>query len=223
MKTFIIIPAYNEEQTIAGVLDKIQTVGYKNIIVIDDGSTDKTSRIAENKNVIVLRHLINRGLGGALGTGVQAAVSLGADIIVTFDADGQHDVLDIEKLIKPIKERKADVVIGSRLLNPAGMPYSRRILNIMGNIVTYMLFGLYVTDSQSGMRAFTRNSAQLINIKTNRMEVSSEIIREIKQHKLKLIEVPIKAIYTPYSLSKGTSFIVGIKMVLKLLIHRLMT
>ncbi len=219
LKTYIVMPAYNEEKSIGKVLKDLKRAGYKNIVVVDDGSKDKTSEIAKRENAIVLRHLINRGLGGALGTGIAAALKKDADIIVTFDADGQHAVSDIKKLTEPIKKKQAEIVIGSRLMNSKGMPLIRRIGNWELNFVTYLLFGIFVTDSQSGLRAFSRNAAEKIDIQTNTMEVSSEIIKEIKEKKLKLKEVPIKAIYTEYSLKKGQKFLNGFRIIQKLFIN----
>jgi hypothetical protein len=102
-----------------------------------------------------------------------------------------------------------------------GMPWYRQVANHLGNFVTFLLFGAWVTDSQSGFRAFTSYALSKIVIHTNRMEVSSELIAESKHNNLKLVEVPIKAIYTDYSLSKGNNFFVGIKILLKLVLKRL--
>ncbi|MFA6529105.1 MAG: glycosyltransferase family 2 protein, partial [Candidatus Gracilibacteria bacterium] len=181
-----------------------------------------TYEVAKKAGVHAVRHSLNRGLGGALGTGLKLAVSMKWPIMVTFDADGQHDVNDIEKVCVPILQGKADVVIGSRMKNSIGMPFHRRILNFLGNLVTYAFFGIWCSDTQSGLRAFSLDAGKRIQIRTNRMEVSSEIIREIKVRGLKMVEVPIKAIYTDYSLSKGQSLYTGIKTFLKLLLHRLM-
>ncbi|MDD5015272.1 MAG: glycosyltransferase family 2 protein [Atribacterota bacterium] len=221
LKAMVVIPAYNEEKTIQGVIKGVKNY-IKDIIVVDDGSTDHTSKLAQGEGVIVYRHIINRGLGGALATGIQGALLEGADIILTFDADGQHRAEDIPRIMKPIVEEAADIVIGSRLLDShKNMPPSRRIANRIGNTITYALFGIKTTDSQSGLRCFNRKAAQSIDIKTNSMEVSSEIIKEIKAHNLKLAEVPIEVIYTDYSLSKGQSFFTGLKTVLKLIILKL--
>ena len=114
------------------------------------------------------------------------------------------------------------MVIGSRMLTGfVGMPLHRRIAQLVGNVVTFVLFGAWVTDSQSGFRAFTGYALSKIQINTNRMEVSSELIAEVKRNHLVLVEVPIKAIYTDYSLSKGQNFFVGLKTVLKLVVRRL--
>lgn len=211
----VVIPAYNEEITLAEVIADVKQQGFK-MIVVDDGSRDLTYQIAKNSNVIVYHHMINRGLGGALSTGIQAALEQNADIIVTFDADGQHKAKDIPLLIEPIIKGEAHVVIGSRFLEKNKMPYYRRLANKTGNIITFILFGIWVSDSQSGLRAFHNKAAQALNIETCTMEVSTEIIKEVKKNHLSLKEIPIQAIYTDYSLSKGQSFALGIKTLLKL-------
>ena len=221
MKTSIVIPAYNEEKTIAKVIHNVRKY-WQNIIVIDDGSSDSTFDLASGLGVHVYRHIINRGLGGALGTGIVAALRHEADIIVTFDADGQHQAEDITRLIKPIEEGQADVVIGTRTSDKKGMPMTRQLANTMGNLVTRILFGLWVSDSQSGLRAFSARAAEKMQIRANRMEVSSEIIQEIKKHDLRLKEIPIKSIYTEYSLSKGQGFMTGLKTLMKLVLMRLL-
>lgn len=218
---WIVIPAYNEGTALKEVLVLLKEHGYHNTLVVDDGSKDKTFEIAKQHAKVAISHRLNRGLGGALGTGIIAALRMGAEYIVTFDADGQHDVNDLPKVLAPLKSGEAEVVIGSRLLQPEGMPWFRRIQNRVGNVITLILFGVWTTDSQSGLRGFSRSAAEQIQIKTNRMEVSSEIIHEIGRKKLRFTEVPIKAIYTDYSLSKGQSLFVGIKTLAKLLLHRL--
>jgi UDP-N-acetylglucosamine---dolichyl-phosphate N-acetylglucosaminyltransferase len=220
MKTFALIPAYNEATTIADVLSRTRPY-VDGMIVIDDGSTDRTAEIARAQGSMVVTHVINRGLGAAIGTGFAVAQKLGVEVVVTLDADGQHDPAEIKTFVEAI-EKGADVVIGSRMLTGfVGMPLHRKAAQIIGNLVTFCLFGAWVTDSQSGYRAFTRYALSKIQIKTNRMEVSSELIAEAKRHSLTLVEVPIKAIYTEYSLSKGQSFFVGIKTLFKLVVRRL--
>ncbi|MBI4257290.1 glycosyltransferase family 2 protein [Candidatus Uhrbacteria bacterium] len=220
MKILALIPAYNEETSIADVLSHTRPY-VDDIIVVDDGSVDRTAEIARTHGAIVVSHVINRGLGAAIGTGFVAAQKLGADIVITLDADGQHDPAQIKPFIEAI-EQGADMVIGSRMLTGfVGMPVYRRVAQVVGNLATFFLFGAWVTDSQSGFRALTKYALSRIQIKTNRMEVSSELIAEAKRNKLMLVEVPIKAIYTDYSLSKGQSFLVGLKTLLKLVVRRL--
>ncbi|MBW2995619.1 glycosyltransferase family 2 protein [Candidatus Woesearchaeota archaeon] len=223
MKLFIVIPAYNEEKSIGKVIDDLNRAGYHNIIVVDDGSKDKTAEVvSRKKDVILCRHLINRGLGGALGTGLDAAYENGADMAITFDADGQHCVSDIPNMVKPIKDGKADVVIGSRMIDHKGMPLVRVIGNWGLNLITWFLFGVWTTDSQSGMRAFNRKALYNIETRTSRMEVSSEFFKEIRRHELRFAEVPIKVIYTEYSMRKGQSSWNAIKIVFKLIIRKIM-
>jgi len=220
MKLAVVIPAYNEEKNIGKVLDCVRKYT-ENIIVVDDCSQDKTGEIALKKGVKVCRHIINRGLGGALGTGIKVAILNRADIIVTLDADGQHDSDEIPKLISPIIKGEADFVIGSRFVEKQKMPKSRIFANRLGNIITWIFWGANCSDTQSGMRAFNLCAARKIEISTQGMEVSSEIIKEIKLNNLRLKEVPIKAIYTQYSLSKGQGFVVGFKTFIKLLILKI--
>jgi glycosyltransferase involved in cell wall biosynthesis len=223
---FIVIPAYNEEKMIGNTLRNLKKEGYKNIIVVDDGSADKTSEIAKKENVIVCRHILNRGLGGALGTGIKCALLYKPRIIVTFDADGQHHPKDIEKVAKPILEEGYDVVVGSRLMDKnevKNMPIVKRIGNWGLNFITYLMGGYFTTDSQSGLRAFSYEAAKKIigDLKSNRYEVSSEFIVLFKKHKLKFKEVPIKTIYTEYSMSRGTNVKTGFKILFKLIMQKI--
>jgi len=221
MKTVVVIPAYNEEKVIQGVLDEVkQLIAPENIIVIDDGSYDNTAQIVKNNGITVYSHIINRGLGGALGTGLKAGLLHDADAVITLDADGQHKPEELKNLLEPLEKDQADVVIGSRFLTSQKMPKMRRLFNFVGNMITWVLFGIWTTDSQSGYRAFNRRAARLIEIKTNKMEVSSEFFKEIKGNNLRLKEVPITAIYTEYSMSKGQSFTEGLKTVVRLILLR---
>ena len=202
MKTYIILPAYNEEKVIKEVITDIQKQGYSNIIVVNDGSSDNTYQEAKSTGIITLSHPINRGKGAATQTGIDAAKLLNADIIVTMDSDGQHNPKDIKKLIQPILNDKADVVIGSRMLNTKGMPKSRIIMNKIANIVTYIFFGIMVSDSQSGFRAYNRKAYTSVYTYMDRYEFESEMLGQIKNAKLRIKEVPIKVIYTDYSKNK---------------------
>jgi glycosyltransferase involved in cell wall biosynthesis len=220
----VVIPAYNEEKTIEEAVRGAKQYCDK-VIVINDGSSDKTEEKARLAGALVLSHLINRRytLGAALQTGIKAALLLGADIIVTFDADLQHNPLDIPRIAQPIIEKKAEATIGSRFAQSLALSNAphRRLGGIIANLLTWFLYGHYVSDSQSGLRAFSRNAALKINLKSSRMEVSSEIIGEIFRHNLKLIEIPINPIYTPYALSKGQNFRLGIKTAWWLIMRRL--
>ena len=224
MKIFIVIPAFNEGTVIQDVIREIKEEGYENIIIVDDGSKDNTySKAKEIKGITALRHKINRGKGAATKTGIEAAKLLGAEIIVTMDGDGQHDPKDIKKLVEPIIKNEFDVVLGTRLKNPEGMPLYKRLHNWIANLVTWYLFGIWVTDSQSGFRVYSRKAADSINTRYDRYEYDSEVIREIYLRKLSFTEIPITVRYTEYSMGKehGQGIINGFKTLYKM-IWRLM-
>ncbi len=223
-KIIIVLPAYNEGKVIGKVIAGIRKEGFRDIIVVDDCSADDTLGKAEAAGARVVSQFINRGAGATTKTGIDFALLDGADIIVTMDSDGQHSPKDIKKVIRPILDKRADVVIGSRLLNPEGMPLIRRIANWIGNVSTYILFGVWTTDSQSGFKAFSRKAAERIDIKTNRYEFSSEVMSEIGKMRLKFAEVPIKVIYTDYSLGKGhgQGFVNGLKTLAKLILRKIL-
>lgn len=199
---WIVIPAYNESAIIGDVIHEIRHAGYSNIIVVDDGSKDDTEKQARQTGVITLRQKLNRGKGAATKTGIEAAKLLGADIVITLDGDGQHDPNDIPALIRPILRNHSDVVLGSRLIDPKGMPKYKILHNKISNLLVWYFYGLYVTDSQSGFRAYSRHAAEVINTSTDRYEYDSEVIREIYRYKLRYTEVPIAVRYTDYSMGK---------------------
>jgi len=215
----IIIPVYNEEPAIGGVLREIMKAGHRNIIVVDDGSGDNTATIARRHKVLVLRHLLNRGKGAAVKTGIMAAKSLQADIVVTFDGDGQHDPEDIGLLLIQMRQGY-DVVLGKRDFRDKHIPFYRVVGNLFGNALTWLLYGLWVSDSQSGLRAYSRKALSAIHTTTDRYEYDSEVIREIKRHNLKYREMPMHVRYTSYSMGKTNKQTVvnSIKMALKMLI-----
>lgn len=219
-KIWIVIPAYNEEAVIQNVIREIQNAGYQNIIVVDDGSRDRTyEKSREATGIIALRHMINRGKGAAIKTGIEAAKLLDADIVVTLDGDGQHNPKDIESMLRHIHEGY-DVILGSRLKDCRNMPRYKIIHNHIGNFFVWMLYGLWVTDSQSGFRAYSRKALRLIDTRTDRYEYDSEVIREIHRHQLKFIEIPIEVRYTEYSMSKEQKMNLqnGIKTLIKMMI-----
>ncbi len=214
-----VVPAYNEEQEVGNVVRN--TLPFVDrVLVVDDGSTDNTAQVARDAGAVVVAHAINRGLGASLGTGIKSARKIGGKKIITLDADGQHLAEEIPLFVRALDGH--EVVLGSRMIEMKGnMPVFRRAAQRVGNMLTYVMFGLMVSDSQSGFRGFSAAAADALEIKTDRMEVSSEIISEIQKSGFKWTEVPITAIYTEYSLSKGQSFTVGIKTALKLFIHRI--
>jgi glycosyltransferase involved in cell wall biosynthesis len=218
-KIVAVIPAYNEAGHVGEVVRSVSD-HVDHVVVVNDGSRDQTAEEARSAGAFVCSHLVNRGLGGGVATGLQAALWLGADIIVTLDADGQHVPHEVREVTGPIVRGEADFVIGSRLMNPKGMPLVRRLANRAADLCTRLIFGVRVNDSQSGFRAFSRRVAESIEIRTSRMEVSSEIVVEVARRGFRIAEVPITVIYTDYSLSKGQSFTVGLQTLAKLLVRR---
>ena len=223
MKTVIVVPAFNESAAISKVLTgipkKLKGISQLSTLVVDDGSGDNTSQKAKKAGVFVVRHVINRGLGAAIKTGLDWAKSQGADIAVTFDSDGQHDPTDIPRLIQPILNKDADLVIGSRFKKKQSIPADRLILNWFANLTTLVMFGVHSTDSQSGLRAFSKKAMAQIDLKADRMDFSSEILIEAKRHNLKIEEIPIKDIYTDYSRKKGQKNLNAIPVFARILIR----
>lgn len=219
--TYIVVPAFNEEKTVSEVIEDIASHDY-NVILVDDGSKDNTyknskkSQIKFPQRIFIVRHIINRGLGAALKTGMETALVHNAKYIVTFDADGQHAFDDIDKVVKPLIRDDVDVVIGSRPFED--MPFSKNFANTVMNILTRIFYKANVKDSQSGLRAFKANSVSKINIISRGYGVSSEIIREIVKNNFKLEEITITTIYTPETQAKGTNAFVGLKILIKMII-----
>ncbi len=217
---YIVMPAYNEEKTIKDVMRELISLDL-NIIVVDDGSSDDTSSVVIDfikqypNKVNLYRHPLNRGLGAAISTGIEAALTYNSEIIVTFDADGQHHSQDLIPLCQPIIQNQADVVIGIR--NFDEMPFRKKFGNVVMNIITLIFYGKDVEDSQSGLRAFNHKAAELLELHSRDYGVSSEIIGEIRRKNLQMAEVPMSTIYTDYSLSKGTNTKVGLKILAKLI------
>lgn len=222
MKLWIVIAAYNEQHSIGQVTKELADAGYKNVVVVDDGSADRTSAIAKKYTKHVVRHAINRGQGAALKTGIDYALAHDADIIVTFDADGQHRVQDIPAMIAPIERGEVDVTLGSRFLKSgSNVPFFRKLLLKGGAWVIGLLYGIKLSDSHNGFRALSEKAAEKIDITMDRMEHASEILSEIKKKKLKYKEVPVVIKYTKYSMEHGQSSWNSLKILYKTILHRL--
>ena len=194
--------------------------GYENIIVIDDGSVDKTSEIVKKFNTLLVRHPVNMGPGAAIKTGIDFALLNGAEIIVTFDADGQHLAKDIYELIKPIIFNNVQITLGNRFLNNTSkVPVFKRIILKAGALLMFLMYGILSSDSHNGLKAMSKSAALKIDIKSNGWEYCSEIIEEIMLKKIRYQEVPVTVKYTDYSIKKGqkiyNSFYIFSKMFVK--------
>ncbi|QQG51686.1 MAG: glycosyltransferase family 2 protein [Candidatus Berkelbacteria bacterium] len=233
MRLAVIIPAYNEAKVIGEVLDrfldttkKLRRSGFQcELLVIDDGSSDKTAEIARSKGTRVVSHIVNLGLGGAISTGLLIARREGFDAAITIDSDGQHSPKDLEAMAKEVAKKKADFIVGSRWLKDDGdAPFLRRFGNkYVMNILTLVFTGVRTSDSQSGLRAFGPRAVEKLRLIPSRMEVSTEIFREVGRHSLKIREIPIEAIYTEYSLRKGQRVLNGLNITWRLMMRRLLS
>lgn len=218
---YIVIPAKDEATRLAPVLQSLRQHGYKDIIVVDDGSSDQTANLAREYGCIVLQHLINLGSGAATQTGLEFASKQQADFILTMDADGQHVAEDIDHLVEEIQKGQWDVIIGSRFMNPTdGVPTSRRLFNRIASGVTWLITGVYVTDSQSGMKIMTGDFAKKVEFHFNGFEFCTELFHIIRRNKGRFKEIPIQAIYTQDSMQKGQNIWIGFRMLFRLLLWK---
>jgi len=221
MDVCIVIAAYNESSRSGKVIDELSKE-YSNIVVVDDGSTDGTyKKLVGNNRITLLRHSVNRGQGAALKTGIEYAKKNGADIIVTFDADGQFLEKEIKKVVAPVSEGEVDIVLGSRFLGKAvNIPIMKKAVLKLGVLFVFLLYGIRITDSQSGFRAFSKKAADKIVLTCDRMEHAGEFFYEIVRNKLKYKEVPITVIYDRYSVGKGQGWTKSIDLGLKMIFRR---
>lgn len=213
--TLVGIPAYNEEKNIGSIITKLSNEGY-DVLVCDDGSSDMTGEIAKKLGATVINHEKNRGYGASIRSIFLKAKELNVDNLVTFDADGQHRIQDIPKLLIALEDHQADIVIGSRFLGDEStdMPlYRKKGIKAITKI-TNISSEIKLTDSQSGLRAYNNNAIYKITPSELGMGISTEILIKANQNKLKIIEVPIKVIYegdtsTHNPVSHGASVILS--------------
>ncbi len=207
VRAFFVIPSYNDAIGLDRVLPQFQEHPHLNTVVVDDCSTDFTAKtLTKYPHIHHIRHPINLGQGAALKTGIEFALSRGADAIVTFDADGQHQLIDALSMLECLKQQHCDVVLGSRFLNSrntVNMPNTRRLVLKLAVWFTKISTGLELSDTHNGLRALSKKAAQSINISQDRMAHASQILSEIARLKLKYVEHPVTIIYSEYSLQKG--------------------
>ncbi|NRB62546.1 MAG: glycosyltransferase family 2 protein [Saprospiraceae bacterium] len=213
---YIIIPAKDEDTRIGQVVDSILDLGYSNVIVVDDGSSDQTRSTVQLKGVTVVSHAVNLGVGAATKTGIEVALEKGAQYLVTMDGDGQHFADDIPALVSTLVSAHVDCVLGSRFkMKGHAIPKARIFMNQIGNIITALITGLWVSDSQSGMKAFTADFGRKLDFQFSGYEFCTEFIHFLRQHKASFKEVPIKVHYSSETMKKGQSFKNGFRMLIK--------
>ena len=214
MNVAIGIPAFNEEKNIAKIITKLNKF-YDSIIVCDDGSSDLTYDISKNLGAIVVKHEKNMGYGAAIHSIFKKCVEIGSDVLVTFDADGQHRIEDIPAVLEPIENKKADIVIGSRFLDKkTELPNYRKIGIKIITGVTNASIKKKLTDSQSGFRAYSNQVLSQINLTDIGMGISTEILIKASNQKLQIVEVPITILYegntsTHNPISHGSSVLIS--------------
>ena len=214
MKIIIGIPAFNEEKNIGAIVAKLK-IKYDHVIVCDDGSSDMTQTIASSLGAIVVKHTKNLGYGAAIKTIFNESKKTDGDILVTFDADGQHQISEIDSVLKPLLENKADIVIGSRFLGKTkNLPKYRKfgIKTITG--LTNTMTGSNLSDAQSGFRAYSKNILNEISPTDSGMGISTEILIKSTKKNMKIVEVPITISYENNShsqepISHGASAIIS--------------
>ena len=214
MKVTVGIPAYNEEKNIASIIVKLKKISSE-IIVCNDGSVDSTAEIAEKLGATVINHTKNLGYGSAMKSIFLKSKEIGSEVLITLDADGQHDVNDIEKILKPITDKKCDIVIGSRFLEKSeNIPNYRKLgINIITKITNATMKD-HLTDSQSGFRAYSNKVINEISPSESGMGVSTEILIKASNKNFRIGEVPITVSYegdtsTHNPVSHGTSVLLS--------------
>jgi len=203
---YFVIPAYNEAEVIGNVAKNLLDYGFKKIVIVNDGSNDATEKILSQMPVILLNHPINRGQGAAIRTGIEFCIrQQDCKYIVTFDADGQHRIEDVETMLEKIKHSDCDIVLGSRFLGKKSvkMPIGRGVMLMAATIFLRTINGLPLTDAHNGLRLFKVEVADKIAPSVDNFVHASEIPYLIRKHKLKYQEIPVQIDYTEYSLRKG--------------------
>ena len=205
MNFFVVIPAHNEKSHIASVIAGVMKTT-KNIIIVDDGSSDDTYTEAQKSGKTVLKHVINLGKGAAMKTGAEMAIKLGAEAIIFIDSDGQHKPADIPRLAKELE--KADIVFTYRNLKSEHMPIVKKMGNNFLNMLMKLLFGISLADTQCGFKAVTASAYKKMNLISNDYNIESEIAAKAGKHRLKYMQIPIETVYRDKY--KGTTILDGI-------------
>ena len=220
-----LIRTYNEWEHLLQTIENIKNAWYNKILLVDDGSKDGTKEKLEKRNdIYYIRHLVNLWAGAALQTGFEFIKryknSLNINYIVTFDADGQHQVNDLETFKKTFeKNPDLDVVLWSRFIQDTAfnIPLHRKIILFLAKIFTFFISSITVSDPHNGFKMFKLSAIEKIHLTLNNFEYASELIDQIAQNKLKYKEVPVNIIYTEYSLSKWQKSLNAINIVIKMI------
>jgi len=219
----ILIPAHNEGNQIASTVLELKKY-FKNIVVVDDGSTDNTFENVLKLGVLSVKHPINLGQGASIQTAITVALSSypECEFFITFDADGQHSVDSAIEMLNLIQSQNCDVVLGSRFIHKESngqMPQKKKFILKLGILFTRLDTGLKVTDTHNGLRVMNKRFAKSLNLKQNGMAHASEILAHIKSSKATWIEAPAEIFYTDYSKKKGQSVLNAVNILTEMM-HR---
>lgn len=218
---WVVVPAYREAAVVGEVVAGLRQ-RFTHVLVVDDGSGDDTAERARAAGAEVMRHAINLGQGAALQTGIDQALRLGARVIVTFDADGQHRPEDAWALAQEVLAGRADIALGSRFLGgTVGMPRARRWMLKAAIGLTWLLHGRRLTDAHNGLRALSADAARRIRIRHNGMAHATEIVHQSLRLGLRVVELPVLIVYSPYSLAKGQKLSNSLAILADLITRRL--
>jgi glycosyltransferase involved in cell wall biosynthesis len=219
----IVIPARNEAPRLPDVLDSLPSslpgIGRIDRLIVDDGSHDGTAELAREHGARVARHAVNLGKGAALRTGCEVALKFGADLIVTMDADGQHQAADLPRLLQPLLAGEADVVLTYREASSGSMPAVLKFGNVALSALVKLFFGVAIRDSQCGFRAFTAAAYPQLRWEARDYSVESEMLMRMARNHLRFAEIPIATVYRDRF--KGTQPIDGVRILGQLLRWRL--
>jgi glycosyltransferase involved in cell wall biosynthesis len=202
----IVIPVYNEDQVLGEVLKDVLST-FANVVCVDDGSSDKSADVVRSSKAVLVSHPMNLGQGAALQTGIEAALQIPqVKYLVTFDSDGQHSVSDALAMVERLRQGGVEVVFGSRFLDErTNVGLLKKSVLKLAVLYTNALSGVKLTDAHNGLRAFTRNVAQSIELTHNGMAHATEIVNQISRGKFAYTEMPVHIVYTDYSKAKGQS------------------
>lgn len=209
---------YNEASVVGTVIEGLREV-FPFVVCVDDGSTDGSQEVARAAGAVVVQHPVNLGQGASLQTGIEYALNdPELDCIVTFDADGQHRVVDAQAMAERIKSGEAEIVLGSRFLdNRTKLSPAKRLVLRTAAVQSRMATGLALTDAHNGLRALSPKVARGIHLTQNRMAHASELVHQIAEMKPKWVEQPVEIIYTDYSKAKGQSLLNSVNIIADLL------
>ena len=195
MRNCIVIPTYNEAKAIGALIKQLQTLGHK-IIIIDDGSTDKTAQIAQDCLVEVLSNTRNMGKGAALIKGYNFALAQGFDAVITMDGDGQHACEDIARFIERGENSESAIIVGNRMALTKGMPWLRIITNRFMSGFISLLTKQHIPDTQCGFRLIKKEVLAKMNLSTSKYETESELLISAARMGFKIESIPVQTIYT---------------------------